>query len=325
MSALVPSRKVQRLVVFAMLWLIAAAAVWFVPWGGTAAQAQSQSSAYQPFACAQSGGGNRRQTVPLANANVNGTTSGVFYPCISGVPWRFQAGDLSNFNNNSADGIDIAYVNGVYSKTNPTIYWASSGSSGLYGVAFKDLQICTGSNTPASGCTLSASNTDSATNNDVALYADSSGTASPKPKTNYVLRIAPNGPITIGGNGVITDLLATGGSRFSVNMGDVLAGSIGCTAAGGGVIGGTFGVGAHTCQGITVSALNSLSWLTGVASYHIRELDLTFYYLATHAGSTADPYTQPPVDSSGNPLDSIQLPNTRITVCPSTAACNPTP
>src|SRR5690606_22991986 len=136
----------------------------------------------------------------------------------------------------------------------------------------------------------------------------SSGTANPKPKVDYVLRLKPDGPATMGGNGVITDLVVTGDSKFSVDVNQVTAGTLGCTLAGGSVIGGVLGIGAHTCQGVTVSSMAGLAWITGVKSYSIRQLDMQFHYLSTHAGNTTDPYTQPPMNG-GVPANSLSFPN----------------
>src|SRR5690606_18470066 len=103
-SPLTPSVTVQRWIVFAAVYLIAAATVWFAPFGGgDRAEAQSANSDHQPFACSQNGGGHRKQTIDLSNDTVSGTTSGKFYPCVSGVPFKFQVGNLTNMNANSND------------------------------------------------------------------------------------------------------------------------------------------------------------------------------------------------------------------------------
>ena len=68
-----------------------------------------------------------------------------------------------------------------------------------------------------------------------------------------------------------------------------------------------------TCK-ITLGSFGNFNWLIGGNTFRVIGVNLTFYYLVTHRNAPTDPYTQPPVDGSGNPLDSIKLPNTRIFV-----------
>ncbi len=342
-----PDRRVQRAVVFTALWVVAAAFVWFVPFGeggfGQSANAQPQSNDYQPFQCASGGttGQGKRASVTLSNNNVNGTSGGVAYPCISGVPYRFQVGNLTSQTANSVDGRMVAKVEGIYAQGSQSANWAANGNPSLVRMAFRGLTVCNG--TTPSGCSSPGiNNNDANTWNDMAMYASpvpgvvqvytannnnnlSNVTATnPRPTKDYVLRFAPDGPVTIGGSGVVTDLLADPNSRFSIQNNQIAISGTGCSTAGGNTVGASFlNLTNHTCQGIPASGLTNplVQWLGGVADYNIRQLDLTFFYLINHSG-TGDPYTTFPM-TGGSPANSISLPNTRISVCQSKTACNP--
>ncbi|WP_331142240.1 hypothetical protein [Nocardioides sp.] len=330
MSGLTLSREKQRFVVGLALWILAAVAILLVPNDGAGA-VNSIGPNYQPLQCSQ--GTNtqqRRQTVNLSNDSVNGEISGTnAYPCLAGVPWKFEAG-LNNFStgNGTAQGTQdpyvIARVDGIYAK-NPDndFYYAASGSAPLYQIAFKALNLCSGSGQPVSGCELGVNNLDGNNRNDVALYASSAGTPDPKPAKPYVLRFAPDGPITLGGNGVITDVIADGASSFSVGPENITAGGTGCQIAGGTKYhNNDLFATMHTCQGIKLESMAGLAWILGVQTFYIKQLNLSFQYLITHGGTTTDPYSDPPGGVS-SPLTSVQLPNTRITVCQTTARCDP--
>lgn len=332
MADLLLPERAQRAVACTALWLLAAAAIIFVPLGDADA-ANSQNNNYQPFQCASNGtsGQGRRETMDLANNNVDSEIPNTYaFPCLSGVPWRVLVGAA----NNPADGTSVptqnpwvlAFVRGIYAK-NPSgnFNWGATGNSDLYRVAFKELQLCTGAGQPISQCGAGVNSIDTGTNaarNDFEMWAESSLTDNPKPVKNYVLRIQPDGPITIGGTGVMTDLMAYGNSAMTLAPDNIPAGGTGCGAAGGTKYpSGAFST-MHSCSGMQVSALSTLGWILGVKDFYLKQVDLRFQYLLTHGPNTADPYTDPP-GGIATPLKSIRLPNTRFTVCVSTAKCNP--
>lgn len=309
------SRRVQRHLVGGAIYIMIAA---FLAWPMVVdnAVAQPQSNAQQPYECSQPGNSNpqqRRQSLPLTTTS-GGTGSGTMYPCLSGVPWTFRLGNP----NGSSDQEIIAVAGNVYSPGARTLYWAADGnSSNLYQVAFSGLNLCTGNNTPVSGCRIAVNNVDSNPNNNLDLYASTVGmSGQPRPAEDYTLRFLSDSAITIGGNNVFTDLWATGNSTFSVDLSDIPVGAIGCTIAGGSVAGSNplFGSDTRVCRNVQVSSLSGLNWLVGGSNYRIIGMDLNFYYLVTHRSNPTDPYTQPPIDGSGNPLSSIHLPNTWVTV-----------
>ena len=332
MADLVAPLRVQRAVVFLAAWLSAAAVIMWVPLFEADA-ANTQSNAYQPLQCAANGttGQGRRETVNLSNDSVNGNIANTnAYPCLAGVPWKFEVG-LNNTASNSTtvptgDPWVLAVVEGMYAK-NPdnNFFFGATGDSGLFQIAFKSLQLCTDASAPVAGCDIGVSNIDSGTNtnrNDVALFASSAGTVDPKPLKPYVFRLAPDGPVSIGGPNIITDVLAEGSSTFSAGPENITLGGTGCGIAGGTKYPtGIFDT-MHTCQGITLSSAAGLAWILGVQTFYIKQLNLNFQYIITHGGSTTDPYTDPP-GGAATPLTSMQLPNTRITVCQSATACNP--
>lgn len=326
--------RAQRMVVFGSLWLMAAAAILLLPLGNADAT-NSMSASYQPLQCASAGqtGQGRRETVTLSNDSVNGDISGTYaFPCLSGVPWRMQVGLANTAANGTAVPTQnpwvLGVVEGMYAKNpNNDFLFAAAGQSSLYQIAFKALRLCTAAGAPVSQCGIGVNNIDSGTNltrNDSALFASSAGTVSPQPSKPYVFRIAPDGPVTIGGSGVITDVVAEGTSKFSVGPENITIGGTGCGIAGGTKYDeGDFLATMHTCQGISLSSMAGLAWILGVKTFYLKQIDLNFQYLITHGGATTNPYTDPPKDGAGAPLTSVQLPNSRITVCRDTNRCNP--
>lgn len=298
----------QRWLVLAAILVVAAAAV-LVPRTGDRALGQGRSSAYQPFPCDQPGSTDpqqRRQEVQLDNGAGDFNATGRMHPCLAGVRWHLQSGNVTT----SDPGLAIGQIRTAYGRKFPiTVYYAAAGSrTDLYQVAFSGLQFCTGDTTPVGACPSSGTN-------DIQLYADSGDAPAPKSASNYRLTIDPDQAITIGGSGVWTEVLTTANSSFTVPVAQLpTATHLACGLVGGTARGGFLGIGG-TCELSASDFAGDLAqWLGGGENYTLLGVNLDFYYLVTHRQNPSDPYTQVPVDGSGNPLNSIQLPNTTISV-----------
>ncbi|MBM7516753.1 hypothetical protein [Nocardioides nitrophenolicus] len=303
-----PSLVRQRALVLGAVLALAAAVV-LLPRAGDRALGQAQSGAYQPFACDQPGSANpqqRRQEVQLDNGSGDFNAAGRTYPCLAGVRWHLQSGSVATSNPDAA----IGQIRTAYGRKFPsTVYYAAAGSrTDLYQVAFSGLQFCTGDTTPVGACPANGTT-------DIQLYADTGDAPQPKPAAPYRLTIDPDQAITIGGAGVWTEVLATGDSSFTVPVAQLpTATQAACVLVGGTARGGFLGFGG-TCELSAADFSGGLAqWLGGGSNYTLLGVNLDFYYLVTHRQNPSDPYTQIPVDGSGNPLNSIQLPNTTITV-----------
>ena len=318
----------QRLVVVtAIALLIMSSALWPSP--DDRAEANSQNNSYQPFQCDQPGSSNpqqRRQVVPLKNSGDNGTfQSRLFgtrmFPCLSGTRWTLTAGEP----NGSSTTNVAADVRGIYANSSDgncdsnkgfTYYYAATGSMCLFQIAFSDLVFR--DNVASFGAPV--------------LSARSTTVPAPSAKVAHTLRIAPDGPFTVGGPGVKTNLLTTGDSwvaipwRTVTNLAGILIIAAGltttsqkntiCTA---GWNGDSCRMKIRTLAGDGTGGWNDLvtAILSGLAAggdYNILAANLEFYYLFTHDNNAGnDPYVYPPGGTT-NPLNSIQLPNTTITV-----------
>lgn len=298
----------QRLLVLSAVLVLASAAV-LLPRVDDGAHGQAQNGAYQPFACDQAGSTNpqqRRQDVQLDNGAGDFNAAGRMYPCLAGVRWHLQSGNVAT----SDPGTAIGQIRTAYGRKFPgTVYYAAAGSrTDLYQVAFSGLQFCTGDTTPVGACPASGTT-------DIQLYADSGDAPSPKPAAPYRLTIDPDQAITIGGAGVWTEVLATASSSFTVPVAQLpTATHLACGLVGGTARGGFLGIGG-TCELSAEDFAGGLAqWLGGGENYTLLGVNLDFYYLVTHRQNPSDPYTQLPIDGSGNPLNSIQLPDTTISV-----------
>lgn len=298
----------QRLLVGLAVLALAAAAV-LAPRSGDGALGQAPSSAHQPFACDQPGSSNpqqRRQEIQLDNGSGDFSAAGRMHPCLAGVRWHLQSGNVAT----SDSGAAIGQIRTAYGRKFPgTVHWAAAGSrTDLYQVAFSGLQFCTGDTTPVSACP-------SAGTTDIQLYADSADAPAPRSASNYRLTIDPDQAITIGGSGVWTEVLATANSSFTVPVSQLpTATHLACALVGGTARGGFLGIGG-TCELSAADFAGDLAqWLGGGENYTLLGVNLDLYHLVTHRQNPSDPYTQVPVDGSGNPLNSIQLPNTTISV-----------
>lgn len=298
----------QRLLVVLAVLAVAAAAV-LVPRVGDDARGQAQSGGYQPFACDQPGSANpqqRRQEVQLDNGSGDFNAAGRTYPCLAGVRWHLQSGNVTTSNPDAA----IGQIRTAYGRKFPgTVYYAAAGSrTDLYQVAFSGLQFCTSRTNPVSACPAAGTT-------DIQLYADSGDAPAPKSATPYRLTIKPDQAITIGGTGVWTEVLATASSSFTVPVAQLpTATHLACGIVGGTARGGFLGIGG-TCELSAEDFAGGLAqWLGGGSNYTLLGVNLDFFYLVTHRQNPTDPYTQVPVDGSGNPLNSVQLPNTTISV-----------
>jgi hypothetical protein len=298
----------QRTVAFgAMLLAVTAVLYWpEIRDGAGSAIAQTQDNSYQPFNCGQAGSSNpqqRRQNLQL-NGTGGGAANGHAYPCISGVQWKLKAGTTSS--STAGPSNIIAVISAAYSTIySSPIYWAGTGSSSnLVQVSIAGLQFCNGSlNLTANGygCTPSL------TARNIQLYADSSTGQGYVPKTPYVLNIIPSGPITVGGNGMQTDIFGVGSSLIATDLAALPSFPFGqagnCATVGGTATG-------NMCTLSLSSFSGSLAQtLAGGGTFPLFGMDLTFYYLITHTGSTTNPYN--PLEVSGN---SVTLPNTRLVV-----------
>lgn len=298
----------QRWLVLAAVLLVAVVTV-LLPRTDDRALGQGQNSAYQPFPCDQPGSTNpqqRRQEVQLDNGAGEFNAAGRMHPCLAGVRWHLQSGNVAT----SDSGAAIGQIRTAYGRKFPnTVYYAAAGSrTDLYQVAFSGLQFCTGDTTPVGTCPPSGTT-------DIQLYADSGDAPAPRSATSYRLTIDPDQAITIGGAGVWTEVLATANSSFTVPVAQLpTATHLACGLVGGTARGGFLGIGG-TCELSAADFAGDLAqWLGGGENYTLLGVNLDFYYLVTHRQNPSDPYTQVPVDGSGNPLNSIQLPNTTISV-----------
>lgn len=298
----------QRWLVLAAVLLVAVVTV-LLPRTDDRALGQGQNSAYQPFPCDQPGSTNpqqRRQEVQLDNGAGEFNAAGRMHPCLAGVRWHLQSGNVAT----SDSGAAIGQIRTAYGRKFPnTVYYAAAGSrTDLYQVAFSGLQFCTGDTTPVGACPPSGTT-------DIQLYADSGDAPAPRSATSYRLTIDPDQAITIGGAGVWTEVLATANSSFTVPVAQLpTATHLACGLVGGTARGGFLGIGG-TCELSAADFAGDLAqWLGGGENYTLLGVNLDFYYLVTHRQNPSDPYTQVPVDGSGNPLNSIQLPNTTISV-----------
>lgn len=273
------------------------------------ALAQTQDNSYQPFNCGQSNsssGQARRENLPLNNDS-GGTANGHAYPCISGVQWRLVVGntqaslaDTNGIIGEIQGAYSTQWANGDGTCASATFCFAGTGAvNGLVQVSIKGLGFCSGANAPAFNvgnysCRKAASG--------IQLYANSTSSQSYQPAKSYQLNITPSGPFNLGGSGMQTDIFATPSSEIQTSLSAIPAGALGCP-----VVGTTKG------QGCTIT-LSSFSGslaqtLAGGGDFPLSALNLTFYYLITHTGSTTNPYN--PTEISGN---SVTLPNTRISV-----------
>lgn len=300
-------RRQRWLVLLTVLALGAAALL--LPRVGDEALGQPLSSAAQPFACDQPGSSDpqqRRQDIQLDNGNGDFNAAGRMYPCLAGVRWHLQSGNVATSDASAA----IGQIRTAYGRKFPnTVYYAAAGSrTDLYQVAFSGLQFCTAKGSPVSTCPTAGTT-------DIQLYGDSTDAPAPKAAKNYRLTIDPDQAITIGGPGVWTEVLATGDSSFTVPVAQLpTATHLACGLVGGTARGGFLGIGG-TCELSASDFAGGLAqWLGGGKDYTLLGINLDLYYLVTHRENASDPYTQLPVDGSGNPLNSIQLPSTTISV-----------
>lgn len=298
------ARGQRRIVGLAVLATVAALTL--TPKIGDDAGAQAANASYQPFSCAQSGGTaqGRRNDIQL-NTGGSFNAAGRVYPCLAGAKWHLETGNVTT----SSPDVAIGQIRNAYGRALPSaVKFAAAGDrTDLVQLVFSNLLICSDDNTPVAECPASGTK-------DIQLYAESAGTPDPKPVDPYRLTIKPDQAITLGGDGVWTEVLATPDSTFTVPGSQVPLGALGCSVAGGTFRGGILGFGG-TCQ-LTASAFAGglVQFLTGGSSFTLLGLKLDFYYLVSHKASPTDPYTEVPSDGSGNPLNSIQLPNTTISV-----------
>lgn len=303
-----PSVRTQRLVVVLAVLTVAAATV-LLPRSGDGALGQAPTSAHQPFSCDQPGSSNpqqRRQDIQLDNGSGDFSAAGRMYPCLAGVRWHLQSGNVATSNTTPA----IGQIRTAYGRKFPgTVYWAAAGSrTDLYQVAFSGMQFCTGDTTPVGACPPAGTT-------DIQMYADSADAPGPKSATDYRLTIDPDQAITIGGAGVWTEVLATADSSFTVPVAELpTATHLACALVGGTPRGGFLGIGG-TCELSAANFAGDLAqWLGAGENYTLLGVNMDLFYLVTHRQNPTDPYTQVPVDESGTPLNSIQLPNTTISV-----------
>ncbi|OUZ08559.1 hypothetical protein BHE97_12835 [Aeromicrobium sp. PE09-221] len=310
-TASTPSRGLQRFIVLGALLALVTGLVTWVAGDADPAEANSQSNAHQPFDCSQPGTGNpqqRRQTIPLKSTSGNGfenRNSGTrMFPCLSGVQWRMTAGDPST----SDTGAIVADVRGINTQNAHTYYLAADGSRSLYQLAFRDLTFRP--NVAQHGAPV--------------LTADSRTAPDPRPAAGHTLTIKPDGPMTVGGPGVRTELIATGDSWFALPWSQITAMSFLANVVGKGAIC-TAGSSGDVCRirlqtlagggsgllGQLIAAI--VSGLAQGGDFSIIAFDLTFDYLWTHdMDASRDPYVHPP--GGANPLNSIRMPNTTIMV-----------
>jgi len=217
-----------------------------------------------------------------------------------------QAGNLSDSDTSHV----IASVHGINARAlSPNVFFASSNSAALYQLAFKDLVF----------------SDDVASYGPIRLTADSTTSPDVQSPVAHTLGISPDGPITIGGSGVRTEVVATGDSYFAIPwskvedmsaLADLVGKSSICTAGNDGDV---CKIKLSTLAGSGSGLFGSLiaaivSSLAQGGDFNLINLNLDFYYLWTHRMDGSDPYTNVPIDGSGSPLNSIQLPNTTITV-----------
>lgn len=318
---LIPSVGCQRVLVFVSVFaLVAAALLW--PSTGDRAAGQAQSAAKQPYNC-----GTQRNSLALSNAGSGAT----MYPCLSGVMWRMQAGSLAGSDITKV----VATIDGASAPGTATVKYAASGvQQTLYHVAFSNLTFCSVLNSvPVNPCQPPVAGGSTAGDwQQLRLTAASSTVPAPGPSVPYTWTIDPDVAMTVGGNGVWTDLWATGDSTITVRLQDVdtAAGLLGVLTGNGagtcdeaalladpdpirhGGSPGFLGIGGNnngTCE-IKVQAFNQLNWLVGGSGFRITGMDIKFAYLATHTASVTDPYnpSQAPTGAA------IQLPATTIEV-----------
>lgn len=243
--------RLQRAVVLLSVFAVVLAASLTVGLDrqGTPANAALPDS---PFSCGSSD--QNRQAVPMwAGNSGNDNASGVMRPCLSGVGITLNIPSQSN----------AATINDMRKLSDlggTTIKTANGGLiTNAYHIAFKNFTV----NPAASGVTL----------------ATTSGTA---PATPHSLTLAPDNGLTLGGSGVITDLLVDGDSVIVIELGFFLA--LACGAVG--------GSGGSTC---TVQVKNvsgsfvALAAAFGIDTFTISRMSLKVYYLVSHTAAGGIP------------------------------------
>ena len=318
---LVPGVGAQRsLALGSVLALLVTLLLW--PQLSEQAAGQAADAGKQPYGC-----GTQRNSLTLANAGSGAT----MYPCVSGVLWRMQAGTVTGSDISKV----VATISAASAPGQQTVKYAGGGSQSLYHVAFSNLTFCSANGTPVTPCQPPVAGGSTASDwQQLRLTADSATAPAPTAAQPHVLTIDPDVAMTVGGNGVWTDLWATGDSRISVRLQDVdtAAGLLGVLTGNGagtcdaaslltdpdpvrhGGDPGLFGLGGNnngTCE-IQVAAFAGLNWLVGGSGFQITGMDLKFAYLVTHTNSVTDPYD--PAQAPGGA--SVKLPDTSITVAP---------
>jgi hypothetical protein len=273
--------RVQRLIVVAAcLGLLLAMSAVRDSVEPATAQSFANSQAYLPFQCGGSGIA-RRQTMGLYDSGRNRAGNdtaapGQMFPCLSGTEWHLSFGNLSdNQNRGSVHSVNISDFHSnnwtmAGGNTVTNIYQLSFDSF-VIGSSVNNVSLTTVRNTPVSG------------------------------ESPYVLGFAPQGGITIGGSGVMTDMLVDGNSQLDAQ--------------------GTSVFGLKIWVTIKISTYTSISWLLTSNDFPLSGVDLYFYYLTTHVSdpgsslATGDVCKTNPYCPQNAPSGTaVQLPNTQITV-----------
>lgn len=319
LKAATQSTAFQRLFAFSMMLAMVSTVLLWPQIRNHAGEAfaQAQDNNYQPFECGQASSTSRqirRSNLQMFNnSGLSGYTSGRAYPCVSGVAWKLEAGNTKR--NLSAAGTYqgnngiVALISKIYPESGGTMNFAGAGSKSTVHMSLASLRFCTG--VPAIDGPVNFANGMGCVRrvDGVKMYADSATSPTVKPTVPYVLNITPNGPITVGGAGVLTDMWMDPGSVLAAPISSVPLGTLGCGSAG--VAGNTYGSGSNqTCEFEVSKVTSGLAQnLAAGQNFAIVGMNVTFYYLMSHAQGSTNPY-----NTAELTLNSIQLPNTRIKV-----------
>ena len=191
------------------------------------------------------------------------------FPCLSGTLWNMQFGNI----NDSTQRGSVQAVN-IFDSSGTTFPFAgANGANNLYHLSFNNFII------------------NDAANNVVMKTTRNTPVSGQSP---YELRFTPAGGATIGGNGVMTDMLVTGTSEIRAQ--------------------GTGPFGIKLWLKLAIEDYGGVSWLLTSNDFPVAGVNLSFYYLTTHVSNPGG--TNPYLPGSAPAGSAVQLPNTTIEVIP---------
>ncbi|NHA01447.1 hypothetical protein G5V59_20900 [Nocardioides sp. W3-2-3] len=221
------------------------------------------------------------------------------YPCLAGVRWHLQSGNVATSDASAA----IGQIRTAYGRKFPnTVYYAAAGSrTDLYQVAFSGLQFCTAKGAPVSTCPTAGTT-------DIQAVRRQHGRSRAQGREELPAHHRPRPGHHHRRSGRVDRGARDGGQARSRSRSrsrrPPRTWPAGWSAAPPAAA--SWASAAPASLSASDFAGGLAQWLGGGKDYTLLGINLDLYYLVTHRENASDPYTQVPVDGSGNPLNSIQ-------------------